>query len=360
MKTTESIRRAAALVLAMVLLAAPWGGALADSVSLEGTVIPAATVPVIAPVGGTVAETDVEPGQAVSAGEPLCRLRTVKVYAPEDGTVTGIFAREGDDAETVTATYGAVLYLQGAVRYRVSASVDQAYASLDTKQVRVGEKVYLANRTSADRKGEGRIIAADGSSFTVEITSGGFFPRDQVDVFRDSAFLYNTKLGRGTVSLVSPVAVTAAGAVVRIAVEDGEQVERGQLLLETLEGSYDGLVSTGDTVVSPMDGVVASLSAAAGAAVQKGAEVAVIWPTDTVRAEFLVPEEDRASIRVGDPVTIELANADDARTYPGTVVFLSAVSEEGQTAVSYRALAEFTPDEAVAFGMQVVVNAGED
>ena len=30
-----------------------------------------------------------------------------------NGTVTGVFAREGDDAEKVTETYGADLYIEG-------------------------------------------------------------------------------------------------------------------------------------------------------------------------------------------------------------------------------------------------------
>jgi multidrug efflux pump subunit AcrA (membrane-fusion protein) len=356
MKTDKTIRCGAALLTALVLALLLSGTALGESVSLEGTVVPASTVLVTAPIGGTVAEVCVEAGQAVRAGDVLCRLRTNGVYAQEAGTVTGIFAQEGDDAETVAGEYGAVLYLQGAVRYRLSASVDQAYESQETKEVRVGETVYLAGRTSTDRKGEGVIIAADGSSFTVEVTKGSFFPRDTVDVYRDSAFSYKLKLGRGTVSLVNPVAVTAAGAIVNIAVEDGQHVKRGQLLLETLDGSFDGLISTGDTIVAPWDGVVASVSAAAGGSLTKGAEVAVIWSEDTLRAEFLVPEADRNSLRVGDPVTIELVSAEDLKTYPGTVTFLSAVAAEGESSVCYRALAEFTPDGEETFGMKVLVN----
>ena len=355
MKKQSVIRRMAALLLAL-LLAGLQGAALAESLSLEGTVIAADPVLVSAPIGGTVAEVFPEAGQAVSAGDALCRLETTKIYAMEDGTVTGIFGQPGDDAETVAGIYGAVLYIQGSVRYRLSASLEQAYASADTKKVTVGEKVYLAGRTSTDRKGEGRIISVDDSSYTVEVTKGTFFPKDSVDVYRDKAFSYNRKLGRGTISLVNPTAVTAAGAIVNIAVKDGDAVTRGQLLMETLEGSYDGLVSTGDTVTAPADGVVASLSATQGASLQKGAEVAVIWPTATVRAEFQVPEENRGSIRVGDAVTIELMNLDDAVTYRGRVVFVSAVATEGEESSTYRALAEFTPDDAVAFGMQVVVN----
>ena len=110
MKTTK---RVAALLIALLLAA---GIAHADTLSLNGTVEAGVTVPVYAPIGGTVETVSVEKGVRVARGQELFSYRTEKIYAAEDGTVAGVFAKAGDDAETVTNQYGADLYIAGAVQ----------------------------------------------------------------------------------------------------------------------------------------------------------------------------------------------------------------------------------------------------
>ena len=128
--------------------------ALADTLTLNGTISAGKTVEVYAPIGGTVASVAVEVGQEVTEDDVLYTLKTTKVYAEEDGTVTGVFGELGDSATTVGSRYGAVMYLEGESVYSVSASTDNAYNSTATKFVHVGEKVYLQCRTNADRSGE--------------------------------------------------------------------------------------------------------------------------------------------------------------------------------------------------------------
>lgn len=345
------------LVLALMLLL---GSAAADSLSLEGKVVPAHTVPVYASIGGTVAEVTAQVGQEVGEDDVLYSLKTTKVYAQESGTVTGLFGEPGDDAAQVAQRYGAVMYLEGASVYTVSASTDNAYNTTANKFIRVGEKVYLQCRSSQERKGTGTVTAVEGTGYTVKVTSGTFIPGDSVDVFRDEAHTNSQRIGRGSVARVNPTAVTATGAIVRFAVADGDKVERGQLLLETLDGSFDGLYMSGVEQRAGQAGVVGSLSAAQGSPVSKGSVAAVIYPLDTMRVEAAVPEDSRRLIKAGDKVTIEL-ETDEAAVYTGEVVLVSAVAEQGTGEVSYKVLVDFTPDEAVRFGMSVVVTtSGEE
>ena len=60
-------------------------------------------------------------------------------------------------------------------------------------------------------------------------------------------------------------AVTATGAIVSILVQDGDTVKRGDLLLETLDGTYDAYVMTGTSVKAEQDGGVAKLYRLPGA-----------------------------------------------------------------------------------------------
>lgn len=353
------MKRIAMVSLSLLLCAVLAAGAAADSLSLNGSVAAAGTTEVYAPIGGTVAAVNVVEGQTVSEGDVLLTLKTAKVYAEEDGTVTGIFGEPGDSCETVSGRYGAVMYIEGATAYTVSASTENAYNSASTRFVHVGETVYLECRSNNDRTGEGRITAISGTSYTVEVISGTFIPGDSVNIYRDSAYTAGKRVGRGTVARRDPIAVTGSGSIVSLAVKDGDRVSRGDLLFETLDGAFDGLWMSGSTVTASSDGVVGTINAPQGTSIQKGSVAAVLYAEGSMRVEAEVPEDSLNDIAVGDSVIIEL-ESDESRTFDGTVTMISAIA--GQSAsgeVTYKALISFTPDDSVRYGMSVIVNTPE-
>lgn len=344
------------ILCAVMLLA---GTACAETVTLNGTVEAGSTLTVYAPIGGTVEAVSAETGEKVTAGQELLQFRTEKVYAAQDGVIRGVFGTEGEDAETVAATYGAVLYLEGEHLYSVSASVSKAYSSVDTMIVHPGEKVYLQCRTISARNGNGIITAIDGTSYTVLVTSGEFLPGDSVDIYREELRTDKGRIGRGSVSRVSPEAVTAAGAIVRIAVKDGDTVRKGDVLLETLSGAYDAYVMTGTRVTAPQSAVVSAVNTEAGSTVEKGAALFQLIPTDSLRVETSVDADDLKNVRVGDPVIIEL-ESDESKVFEGTVSFVSALPEETEEEdVTYRVQVDFVPDGEIALGMKVIVMTTE-
>ena len=352
----KTMKRVTAILFAVMMMA---GAAQAETLSLNGTVEAGVTVPVYAPIGGTVENVAVEQGMHVAAGDTLFTYRTEKTYASGDGTVTGVFAKAGDDAETVTEQYGADLYIEGTAMYTVSASTSKAYSSIETTMVHAGETVYVVCRTDAKRYGTGIITAIDGTSYTVLVTEGSFINGDSVSVFRDKAYTDKQRVGRGTVSRVNPTAVNGTGAIVNVAVKDGDAVKRGDLLMETLSGTFEGYEMTGTAVTAAEEGVIVSVSAEVGATVTKGDVVAQIAPISGMRVEATVSADDRQSLKAGDKVTIEL-EADDTKTYEGTVRYITEMPEEEAEETSYKAVIDFTPDDDVFFGMAVVVTTGAD
>ncbi len=349
------MKRVAMTVMALMLAA---GAASADTLSLNGTVEAGVTVPVYAPIGGTVDTVSVEQGMRVSAGETLFSYRTEKTYATEDGTVAGVFAKAGDDAEKVTEKYGADLYIEGTTVYSVSASISKAYNAAETTIVHTGETVYLVCRTDAKRFGTGVITAVDGSNYTVLVTEGNFIVGDSVTLFRDSAYTEKLRIGRGNIARVNPTAVTGTGAVVSVAVKDGDAVKRGDLLMETLSGTFEGYEMTGTSVKAEEEGVIVSVAAEAGAAVNKGDIVIQMAPVSGMRVEAAVTADDRQALKAGDKVLIEL-EADESISYEGTVRYIAEMPEEGTEEVTYKAVIDFTPDGNVYFGMPVVVTTPE-
>ena len=349
-------RKMTAMVFALALAVSSAG---AETLSATGTVEAGITRNVYAPIGGTASQVFVEKGMTVQPGDTLVKLSGTKVYASEDGTVTGVFAQPGDDAERAAEIYGAILFLEGTTPYTVSASTSKAYSSAETTVVHAGEPVWLQCRNAVARVGTGIITGVDGSSYTVQVTEGNFIVGDSVYIYRDDAYTATLRLGQGSVSRVSPVAVTATGSVAKICVKDGDTVKKGDLLLETLDGIYDAYVYTGDEIHAEEAGVVSEVSATEGSAVSKGAAVVTIQPFSGMRVEAVVTADDLRDLKVGDPVTLE-AEIDESRRYQGQVSWISALPEADTEEVSYRVYIDFTPDDFVTFGMQMEVIAGED
>ena len=358
------MKKLLSLLLALLCCLTPCA-ALAD-VSFDGSVVSGGATSVRAPFGGVVTSVSVQAGDRVEAGDAVAEVETTKVYAPEAGTVTGLFVQPGDNAETVAARYGAALYIAPEHKYSISADIEKAYNDSANKYVNIGETVYIACTSDSDHTAVGVIVAAEGTTYTVETTSGELMMEETVNIYRSSERNSSSRIGRGTVSRTSEVAVSATGSVVALHVSDGDTVERGQLLFETVSGDLDGLYATGSTIVSTVSGVVASVNASAGATLNKGDTVLSVYPDDSLEIEIDVEEYDLASIDVGDEVTIRFnwdENGDhDAQGSVRAISFLPETAEAGAEASSdaiYNAYVTFTPDESTRLGMTVIVTVPE-
>ncbi len=354
-----NFKRIASLLL-IALLLAPC--ALADSITFTGTVAAGETHEVYAPIGGTVEKVIGEAGRKVRAEDVVVQLSTTKVYAEEAGTVTGVFGQPGDSAETVAQKYGAVMYIEGESVYSIAASTENAYNSTATKFVHVGESVYLSCYSDSSHTGTGVITAIQGTDYTVRVLSGKFLIGETVNVYRGESATSSKRIGRGTLSRTSPTAVTGTGSIVSFAVQNGDTVQRGDLLFETLDGSFDGLYMSGSSVAAGVDGTISQINAQQGGKIEKDSVVAVIYPEGSMRIEAQVAEANLNAIHVGDPVSVELVwNQDEEVTYPGTISMISAIADsgadsmDGESNVTYTVYVDFTPDENTRYGMSAIV-----
>ncbi len=358
------LRRLSAVLTVLSLLVCSC--AFAESITFNGTVTASDTYEVYAPIGGTVASVSGEAGQKVGAEDVIVSLATTKVYAEEAGVVTGIFGQPGDNTATVAEKYGAVMYLEGESVYTVSVSTANAYNATENKFIHAGEEVYLQGYSDATHTGWGVVTAIDGTSYTVRVTSGEFLVGETVNVFRGQSAAASQRIGRGTLNRTNPTAVTGSGSIVSFAVSAGDRVARGDLLFETLEGSFDGLYMSGAEIKAGVAGTISQVNAQQGGSLQKNSVVAVIYPDSAMRIEAQVAETDLASIAVGDPVSIELLwNQDEEVTYPGTITMISALADSsaagsGDETVTYTVYIDFTPDEQTRFGMSAVVTTKDD
>ena len=358
-------KRITTIFLTVLLLIGLTPCALAET-SFAGKVIPEDTVAVVAPFGGSVEHMFVREGDVVRKGDKVATLSTTPVYATIEGTVSGVFALPGDSAESVGTRYGAVMYIEPTNRYTLAATTEKAYNKSENKYVHLGETVYLSCTSDGTHRGTGLVSALTDTGYNVEVTGGDFYMGETVGIYRESSYAAESRIGRGTVGRTAPVAVKGTGSILKMHVENGDFVERGELLFETVDGVLDGLYAPDCVIASPLSGVVASVDVSAGAAVSKGDSVVKIYPSDSMQIEISVPEEDLTELKEGQAVDIEFYwDIDETKTYTGTITSISHLSEkaaEGERSdkTYYKAYVTFTPDENVRLGMSVIVYPAGD
>ena len=310
MKKTATL---GALLLALALPLA----AQAETV-FAGEVTAGTTQVIAAPYGGLVEDVRVRVGDSVKIGDPIATVETSKTYASTDGTVSGVFAREGDSADGVKTQYGALVYIEPINRYTLECSTEKGYNSSENRYIHIGESVFLKCTKDGSHQGRGVVTGLDekeDNKFTVEVTGGEFYMGETVD----------------------------------------------ELLFETVTGTLDGLYAPDKQVVSDTAGVIATVDAGNGTSVEKDAKIATIYPNDAMQIKMVISEADLMDVTVGGKAEIEFNwDADSGRRFEGTISSISYLSEKqsdstASQSAQYVAYVDFTPDETVRIGMTVIV-----
>lgn len=357
--TARLFPRLLALTVILCILAA-FSSAMADyEMAYEGTIVVQDSVPVIAPYGGRVARLAVRKGDLVQEGDVIAQIATTPVYAPLEGTISGIYAAEGDSAASITERYGAVMYIEPLHKYKISATTDKAYNSSETKYIHLGETVYLSCTADGSHYGTGIVTALTDSGYTVEVTGGEFYMSEKVGIYRQSDYAKESCIGRGTVGRTAPVAVKESGSILKIHVANGDFVERGELLYETVSGDLDGLYAPQGNITAPFTGIVASVDTSAGSSVNKNDTLLKVYPTSAMQVCFSLPESDLTSLSVGDPVTVEFDwTNEDTTITTGTIASISHIGEaESETSANilYKAYVDFEPIGDIRLGMNATL-----
>jgi len=243
--------------------------------------------------------------------------------------------------------------------YTVSASTDNAYNLDDNKFVHTGEIVYLTCTDNSAMKGTGVITSVSDTSYTIEVTEGEFGIGDSVNIFREASRASKSRIGRGTVARVNPTAYAGSGSVFNVYVTDGQHVEAGDVLYDTLTGTFYAYYSTGNVVKSDVAGIIESVNVSEGTHVSKGDTILKVYPEGSMYIEFSVNETDLAYLNEGDAVEIEfLWNEGDAARIPGEITFISLIAADSNA--NYTARAAFDADETVRIGMTAIVYTMEE
>ena len=302
-------RKLTALLLALLMIPA----ALAEV--YEGTTTALSTVTITSEVTGTVDSVNVLPGDRVGTGDALATLGAESLFASADGYVSLINGNEGDDVD------GTLLEVMPLERYQIHCTVEKAYQSADATLVHSGETLYVRCTTDGTHQAVGVVTLVEGSEYRVLTLGGELYVGETVYLYRDSDFTTEQRVGIGTVVVNDTQAYAASGELTRLCVQEGDVVERGQLLGEIGGGSVD----------APASGIVTSVSVQPGDNLEEGQALAELVPDGQVCVSIQVDEAEAARAAPGQ--SAELTLPDGETTLSGTVLDCAWATESGSYTV---------------------------
>lgn len=328
------VSRLFSIALLLTLLCTPAIAAdLTGSSTATGVVRAADTVDLVAPYSGMLLPFDLSAGDTVSAGDVLFELDTLKIYAPFDGKLGALFAAVGDDAQSVAQRYGSIAAMEPANPYILNAGTQGAYDDPENKHIHIGETLYFKATHAARVKGVGRVIAVNGNSYRVEVTSGDLEIGESVTLYRDELYDHKSNVGRGVCSAAEPIYVQGTGRVLKMHVQEGDKVAAGDLLLET--ASADAAPTLSSPVISaPMDATISALHVVSGQNVAKGQVLMTLADTRKLEVICDVDEIDLGALHLGDTLPIVFDFAPGA-VYQGTITEISMLGAVRQNAAYY-------------------------
>ena len=169
------MKKGFALLLVLVLCVTAGGAALGEAeLSYDGEVVAGESIPVTAPYGGLISEMIPRGNSWIKSGDEVCEIEGKLNYAPVEGTVTGLYAVEGDGAESIGERYGAVLFIEPTHKYVIKKKKKKAYNKSENYFVHLGERVYMSCVKDGTHQGTGIVSALTDNGYTVEVTGGEF------------------------------------------------------------------------------------------------------------------------------------------------------------------------------------------
>ena len=329
-------KRGAALFLALCLLCT---GACAEIFDGEMSFLEETTV--YAPASGTLASLTAEAGDQVTKGETLGRVSEKRVFATADGTVSIVHAYPGEDVS------GTVLEIAPTEKYLVYCTVTTAYQSPESAMVCAGETLYMKCSHYGTHRAVGIVTTVDGEEYHVETIGGVLYVGETVELYRSEDFDGKTQVGTGTVVQTDTVKAETTGTLLSLRVNEGDRVEKGQLL-------YTWSDSEQLNVTASASGVVTQVLAEAGDTVNSDDPLFRVAEPSQLAVSLKVEEESLKYFALGSSVTLYTETGYNEETCQGTVTRISEIAEND----TYQILVA-CPGASWPLGMSIRVETGE-
>ena len=292
--------------------------ALAGASVWQGATEAADTVDVKAAAEGILEQVPLRVGEMAEAGTVAAVTRTERVFAPIDGRVNGIKVLEGEKCGDT------VLTIEPLSPYTVYCTVESAWRTHENALLHPGQRVWIRCDTDGSHRAVGRVTLVSGGEYVLEVLGGDLFVGEAVIVFREGSFDEKDRLGKGTAVSSEAVNCTGEGYLLKLAVSEGEEGERGELLFETASALQT-------ETLCPASGWVTAVSVSEGSSVKETSTVATLATRVQLRVEAEMA--DAAGLREG--AELRYTRADDPHTLrPCRVTRVYLITRDEKNAVT--------------------------
>ena len=350
--------RKALLSLVIVLTLIFSTCAIAETITVYGTVVSVESITIVSNVKGIVDKINARVGDRIEKDAVLAEIKTTEIIAPIGGQIQ-VWANASNSISELNEKYGAIAYIIPTETYSLIATPEDA----NGKRIKVhsGQKVYLRCNKDGRHSGQGIVTKVDEKEFTVQVDQGNFVAKELVDIFTREDYSLASRIGQAKITTSDDVTVTGIGYIVRCHVASGDIINKGDLLFETIEGNVPSGTINADRILSPCTGTLASLSVTPGEGVESGKVFAEIYPDDMLRIKALVPEGALSEIHLQDTVYITGQYQETfSEPISGIVEKISSIPEKTEMTEasyeSYYAAYIIVPNASVLrYGMNVTI-----
>ena len=353
----KATHRVTGLLMVFCLCTVLTGKAAANQWVLTGKVEAGQVTTLRAPFGGPLEDYIAREGDLLQEGDELFTIETQKVYAPCDGIVGSVNAEAGDDTGYLSERYGALLYIEPSAQLLIKATTREAYDSHENRIIHIGETVYIYGRTSHKRRGAGVVTSVDGNAYTIEVTEGNLEINDSVSLHRHSDFTRDSRIGNGKITRNTNVAIHGEGSIYAWHVQQGQAVQRGDVLLELVPEGLD-MNGVKNPISAPEASILAAIAVSPGEVVVRGQVLATLYPIASLQIAAPIAQNDLLSVKTGDPVRIELTGLRETAEIMGEVVSIAYVNSSDDHA-EFIVSISFQATEEVRIGMEAAVYCEE-
>jgi HlyD family secretion protein len=363
-------------------------GDISVIVQANGSIRPASSSDVYAPLSGEVELLSVKNGDAVKAGDLILTLKndtiddeiaTLKsqldstdlqilttdssknssITSPVAGRVKAIYTAEGQDVGTAMKTNSGLILLSADDMMQLVFAPDIEVKSGDEVTVVVGARSVDATVRSVNA-GLAAVVFPDDPDNLFPINA------DAICELRDG-----TTVGKGILTVHMPYVITGSeGLVSEILVETGDKVSAGDRLIKLDEPVYSAayaelLSSRQETldklaekiakrdalrVYAPMDGIVENLTVTERTSVQENAPLFTVGSSDAFELNVAADELDIAKIKTGQTVSIAL-DALAGAEYTGVVDRVSSAGVYSNGVTTYDVTIRLDNADGILSGM---------
>ena len=143
--------------------------------------------------------------------------------------------------------------------------------------------------------------------------------------------------------------------MLKIAVTEGQQVKRGDVLAELVDGVLPGYTANTKEGEVPSKSILYAIAVQPGQQVSGGQVLATLHPTAKLEVEADIHELDLQRIQVGDTVQVEITGLRTNNLLEGTITSISSLSHAQTGDAEYKVYVSFPVNDAIREGMNVTV-----